>query len=115
MLTHENEVAIMITDTAENINADVTRYVSMAKEGYNLAFITNTGSTGCPQGLDCALEQLGNILLAGYDNVLREEIPLFRRFSLEEYQLLRPTINSRHQKVRIYYPGGHVYILFLGC
>ena len=100
MFSHENEIAIMITDSSEDNIDEVARYVAMSKEGYNLAFITNTGSSaGCPQGLTCALEQLGNTLLAGYDQVLREELPLFERFSLEEYQLLRPTINSRHQKV----------------
>ena len=99
MFSHENEVAIMITDSTGDNSEEVAKYVAMASEGYNLAFISNTGSTECPQGLGCALEQLGDILLAGYDQVLREEMPLFERFSLEEYQLLRPTIQSRHQMV----------------
>ena len=99
MLTHENEVAIMITDTTENINAEVSRFVSMAKEGYNLAFIYNNGDTqgsDCTGGLSCMVGDIGNIIVAGYEASLASEMDLMQSLSEPEFQLLRPKVHDRH-------------------
>ena len=98
MFSSDAEVAFIITDTDKD-NHDVDMYIDMAEEGFNLAFIYNTSSTNdeeCDQGLRCSARDLGNILVAGYDKALMNEMPLFEEFSLEEFELMRPSIMSRH-------------------
>ena len=75
-------------------------YIDMAEEGFNLAFIYNTSSTSddqdCDQGLSCSARDLGNILVAGYDEALKDDMLLFENSeSLEEFEFMRPSIKSR--------------------
>ena len=102
MFTPENEIAYVITDTSRDDSDDVEQFIDMAEEGFNLAFIYNMSSvtdTDCPGGLSCLVDDLGNTLRAGYDKTLKTELPLFEEFSLEEFELMRPSINNRHIQV----------------
>ena len=74
----------------------------MAEEGYNLAFIFNsgTGAGDCPRGLSCISSDLGNIIVAGFEKTLKTELPLYEKYSLEEFELLRQSLHERHIQVR---------------
>ena len=84
MFKPENQYAYIVSDT-DSQNSDVTPYINMAKEGYNLAFIYNMTnsqpSAVCPEGVRCVAEELGNILAAGYAKTLNDELPLFNEYS----------------------------------
>jgi len=71
----------------------------MAEEGYNLAFIFNSGSAECPRGLSCISSDLGNIIVAGFEKTLKTELPLYEKYSLEEFELLRQSLHERHIQV----------------
>ena len=62
----------------------MNKYSVFIREGYNLAFIYNTSVAGaepgqCEQGVRCLAASLGATLARGWDNTLREEMPLFKK------------------------------------
>ena len=69
-------------------------------EGHNLAIIYNVSDTGdCDQGLLCILQQLGPAVMGGFDAALQGELQLLAKHSLEEFDVLRPTIRERYNQV----------------
>ena len=100
LFTLDTEVVCVITDTHKDDN-DVKPFIDMAEEGYNLAFIFNsgTGAGDCPRGLSCISSDLGNIIVAGFEKTLKTEMPLYEKYSLEEFELLRQSLHERHIQV----------------
>ena len=102
MFKMTNQFAYIVTDTNSR-DFDMMPYFAMAKEGFNLAFVYNMSNSqpgaNCPSGVQCIAEEIGNIIGSGFEMTLREEIPLFQQYALEEFQLLRDRTWERHRNV----------------
>ena len=98
----DNEFAFIITDTHSN-DMDISPFFNYAKEGNNLAFIYNSSiknpSSACPWGLSCIANEIGGALVGGFDGALIAELPLFAEYSIDEFDVLRPSIRERYNKV----------------
>lgn len=65
-----------------------------------MAIISNVSDPeGCDGGLQCVLQQLGPAVLGGYDAALQGELQLLAKHSLEEFDVLRPSIRERYNQV----------------
>lgn len=102
MFTLENQYAFIVPDTNSR-DFDMTQFFSMAKEGYNLAFIYNMSNSqpgaNCPGGLTCVVEEIGKVLVGGFEPTLQAEMTHFTDYSEIEFELVRDTIKERHEKV----------------
>ena len=102
MFTMNNQFAYVVPDTNSR-DFDMTQYFSMAKEGFNLAFIYNMSNSqpgaNCPGGVTCIAEEIGNILIGGFRPTLRTEMHKFTDYSFEEFELMRDTEEERHTKI----------------
>ena len=70
-----------------------------------MAFIYNVSESDpgvvCDQGILCTLGELGEALMRGFDEALKEELQLFAKYSLDEFDVLRPTIRERYNHVAV--------------
>ena len=102
MFKLENQFAFIVPDTNSR-DYDMTQFFSMAKEGDNLAFIYNMSNSqpgaNCPGGVQCVAEEIGKVLVGGYEPTLQAEMTMFVDYSTEEFDLVRDTIMERHEKV----------------
>ena len=68
----------------------------LAWEGHNIAVIFNTsihdGSDPCEWGLMCILNDLGKMLVKGFDHALMKEMDLFIESSFDNFDTHRPSI-----------------------
>ena len=70
-----------------------------------MAFIYNVSESDarvvCDQGILCTLGELGEALMRGFDEALKEELQLFAKYSLDEFDVLRPRIRERYNHVAV--------------
>ena len=70
--------------------------IILAREGHNIAVIYNAsihdGSDPCEWGLNCILNDLGTMLVKGFDHALMTEMKLFTESTYTEFDTLRPSI-----------------------
>ena len=91
----DSQWVYVVTDTRRGA-ADVTPFLQMGEDGYNLAFVYNTsreaGAGACPGGLVCLLEQGVELLAGAMEKVLLEELETFDEVSIEEWEIIMPTL-----------------------
>ena len=73
----------VVTDTTKG-DSSMSRYISMAQEGSNLAFVFDTSTPegdDCSSGILCSMVELIRSLAINFENVLLAEMPLFSQVS----------------------------------
>jgi hypothetical protein len=91
----DSQWVYMVTDTRRGA-ANVTSFLQMGKDGYNLAFVYNTslaeGGGGCQGGLTCLLEEMVQLMAGSIEEVLLKELETFDEVSIEEWEIIMPSL-----------------------
>jgi len=102
MFRIESQWVYTVTDS-HSMDFDMSPYINMAHDGYNLAFIFNTSyaqdSLFCPSGLSCLANEICEVLAAGMEATLKEEMLTFSEVSYEEWDIVRPSEKERAMTV----------------
>eukprot|EP00090_Calanus_glacialis_P014319 TRINITY_DN2308_c0_g1_i1.p1 TRINITY_DN2308_c0_g1~~TRINITY_DN2308_c0_g1_i1.p1 ORF type:complete len:839 (-),score=174.35 TRINITY_DN2308_c0_g1_i1:100-2616(-) len=102
MFRVESQWVYAVTDT-NSMDFDMSPFINMAHDGYNLAFLFNTSyaqeSILCPSGLVCLATEIAEVLAVGFEKTLQEELKTFQEVSLEEWQIVKPDEKERAMSV----------------
>lgn len=95
---YESQWVFLVTDT-DSLSFDMSDYISMAEDGYNLGFVYNTSiskaGSVCPSGLECLIDSSITYLAKSYEQVLAKELEIFDQVSIEEWEIIMPTLAER--------------------
>jgi len=98
----ESQWVYAVTDT-HSLDFDMSPYINMAHDGYNLAFVFNASyaqaGLQCPSGLECLSSEISDILAIGMEKTLIEELITFDEVSIEEWDIVKPTEQERAASV----------------
>jgi len=98
----ESQWVYLVTDT-HSLDFDMSPYINMAKDGYNLGFVFNASIASpnavCPNGLQCMLNSALNYVMNCYENVLLSELETFSQVTIEEWDIIKPTPQERAMAV----------------
>ena len=76
----ESQFVYMVTDT-NSMDFDMSPFINMGHDGYNLAFIFNTSYAQegliCPSGLSCLATEIPEVLAIGMEKTLSKEMETF--------------------------------------
>ena len=76
MLSTDSQWLYVVTDTNSQ-DSDMSPYINMAQDGYNMAFAFNTSynqdAAECPSGVICLIEELIKLLAINFEKTLIEE------------------------------------------
>jgi len=94
----ESQFVYMVTDT-NSMDFDMSPFINMGHDGYNLAFIFNTSYAQegliCPSGLSCLATEIPEVLAIGMEKTLSKEMETFSEVSFEEWEIVGPTEKER--------------------
>lgn len=98
----EAQFVYVVTDT-NSLDFDMSPYINMGHDGYNLAFIFNTSyaqeGLACPSGLICLATEISEVLAIGMERSLKEEMKTFSEVSYEEWEIIGPTEKERSMDI----------------
>lgn len=82
----ESQFVYMVTDT-NSLDFDMSPFINMGHDGYNLAFIFNTSYAQeglvCPSGLLCLATNIPEVLAIGMQTTLKNEMETFSEVDLD--------------------------------
>ena len=86
MFRVESQWVYAVTDT-NSMDFDMSPFINMAHDGYNLAFLFNTSyaqeSILCPSGLVCLATEIAEVLAVGFEKTLQEELKTFQEVLID--------------------------------
>ena len=98
MFNFESQWIFFVTDT-NSLSFDMSKYINMAQDGYNLAFVFNTSiaveNAVCPSGLECMVGSLVTYIGKCFEKVVQIELETFNQISIEEWDIVAPTPEER--------------------
>lgn len=98
MFRVESEWMYLVTDS-HSLDMDMTPYIQMAKDGYNLGFVYNASDARpeaeCTTGLVCLSGELVAMLGKAMEATLLKELVIFNQISVEEWEIIRPSDTER--------------------
>lgn len=102
MFRIESQWVYAVTDT-NSMDFDMSPFINMAHDGYNLAFVFNTSYAQngviCPSGLLCLANEIADVLAEGIEKTLQEEMKTFLEVSFEEWDIVKPNEQERAMSV----------------
>ena len=91
MFRVESQWVYAVTDT-HSLDFDMSPYINMAHDGYNLAFVFNASyaqaGLQCPSGLECLSSEISDILAIGMEKTLIEELKTFDEVILKHFYII---------------------------
>eukprot|EP00092_Neocalanus_flemingeri_P000465 GFUD01000495.1.p1 GENE.GFUD01000495.1~~GFUD01000495.1.p1 ORF type:complete len:837 (+),score=225.49 GFUD01000495.1:88-2598(+) len=102
MFRIESQWVYVVTDT-NSMDFDMSPFINMAQDGYNLAFVFNTSYAQdgilCPSGMLCLANEMAEVIAEGFEKTLIEEMKTFSEISIEEWDIIKPSENERSMSV----------------
>ena len=102
MFNFDSQWVFMVTDTNSS-SFDMSPYIKMASDGYNLGFVFNTSialpGIVCPTGIECVIKSTIDNMIQSFQNILENEFKIFDIVTIEEWDIIKPSPEERSMAI----------------